>query len=117
MKKKLLFYNFIVILFITSNNIFLCCCDCNSLLYATYSFNKYKRVIPKQWNEGEVLNIKINGENYPVSQRIKIEETEVKNENLRTFLWDNTSNEEIEQYPFEQILENQKKLENDSSKG
>ena len=112
MEKKLLFYNFIEILFITSNNIFLCCCDCNSLLYATYSFNKYKKVISKQWNEGEVLNIKINGENYPVSQRIKIEETEVKNENLRAFLQNSTRDEEIEKYPFEQILENQKKLEN-----
>ena len=66
MKKKLLFYNFIAILFITSNNIFLCCCDCNSLLYLTYSFNKYKKIIPKQWNEGEVLDIKINGQTYSV---------------------------------------------------
>ena len=43
MKKKLLFYNFIAILFITSNNIFLCCCDCNCLLYITYSHAKFKK--------------------------------------------------------------------------
>ena len=43
MKKKLLFYNFIAILFITSNNIFLCCCDCNCLLYITYSHAEFKK--------------------------------------------------------------------------
>ena len=115
MKKKLLFYNFIAILFITSNNIFLCCCDCNPLLYCTYFFNKYKRIIPEQWNEKEVLNIKINGEDYQVSQRIKIEETKVKHKHLCEFLLNSTTEKEIDQYPFEQILKNQKKLENDSN--
>ena len=115
MKKKLLFYNFIAILFITSNNIFLCCCDCNSLLYCTYFFNKYKKIIPKQWNENKVLNIKINGEDYQVSQRIKIEETKVKHKHLCEFLLNSTTEKEIDQYPFEQILKNQKKLENDSN--
>ena len=115
MKKKLLFYNFITILFITSNNIFLCCCDCNSLLYCTYCFNKYKKIIPEQWNEKEVLNIKINGKDYPVSQRIKIEETKVKDNELKSFFNASTTEKEIEQYPFEQILEKQKKLENDSN--
>ena len=43
MKKQLLFYNFIAILFITSNNIFLCCCDCNCLLYITYSHAEFKK--------------------------------------------------------------------------
>lgn len=115
MKKKLLFYNFIAILFITSNNIFLCCCDCNSLLYCTYFFNKYKKIIPEQWNDKEDLKIKINGEDYPVSRRIKIEETEVKFKKLCDFLYNSTPKEEIEKYPFEQILEKQKKLENDSN--
>ena len=112
MRKKWLFYNFIAILFITSNNIFLCCIDFNSLLYCTSRFGEYKKNIQKQWNEKEVLNIKINGKEYSVSQRIKIEETKVKDNELKIFFIDRTTEEEIEKYPFEQILENQKKLEN-----
>ena len=112
MKKKLLFYNFIAILFITSNNIFLCCCDCNSLLYVSYSFNKYKKIIPKQWNEEEVLEIKINGKGYSASKRIKIKETKVKFKELKSFFDAITTDEEVKEYGYREICENKNKLNN-----
>ena len=105
------FYFFIIALF-TTNNKFFCCCDCNSLLYVSYSFNKYKKIIPKQWNEGEVLDIKINGQTYSVSQRIKIEETKVKDNELKNFFIDKTTEEEVEKYGLRQIYENKDKLNN-----
>ena len=112
MRKKLLFYNFIAILFITNNNIFLCSFDFNSLLYCTSRFGEHKKNIPKQWNEREVLDIKINGQTYSVSQRIEIEETKVKDNELKSFFIDKTTEEEVEKYGLRQICENKDKLNN-----
>ena len=36
------FYFFIIALFTTNNKIF-CCCDCNCLLYITYSHPEFKK--------------------------------------------------------------------------
>lgn len=115
MKKKLLFYKFIATLFITSNNIFLCCCDCNSLLYLTCSFDKYKKIISTQWDENEHLEIKINSKKYSVSERKPIKETIVEENILYDFFWNSTTNEEIKEYFFKQIVKNQKNLKNDSN--
>ena len=112
MKKKLLFYNFIAILFITNNNIFFCCIDFNSLLYCTSRFGEHKKNIPKQWNKREVLDIKINGQTYSVSQRIKIEEPKVKDNELKSFFIDKTTEEEVKKYGLRQIYENKDKLNN-----
>ena len=112
MQKKLLFYNFIAILFITNNNIFFCCIDFNSLLYCTSRFGEHKKNIPKQWNKREVLDIKINGQTYSVSQRIKIEEPKVKDNELKSFFIDKTTEEEVKKYGLRQIYENKDKLNN-----